>query len=420
MKKYLFRLCLLIVSVTSYAQEASTLPQYLAMNPLIQRDPDFVNMYANLETRINATGTGLDIPDLNAFYMELKDFRKNLSLLRFSVAKTGDNFQVLKSKSFKDPEGIDTITVASKALTDSLVYFLTGSFEVAQALPSTKLAQKQRRSLLLYYIMVAAVTQESFGIEDFNGKTLENLSLELSEKLRPIIDVIANSDNVSNLDKQLQLFLDNLKARAVEFSEILESKFRQVEEGIDRSFVTANTGFGMSREEGSLGGGLYITIWSDPGKDGTRNFEAGVFIAGLGEIGQNAETADSLVSQPFMAGASLKFRFKSDVQLSLLGAYKQNTEEINNQRNFFEFGGGITTRVRGGIILGGSVFYQNIDKKIVEGAVTDKINSIWTAGFTIQKDVPGSPIILLGATSQGNTIVPNFQVSYPINFGNGQ
>ncbi len=153
LKVKLILLMMLLSSGELFSQEVSPLHQYISLNPMLKRNPEFRELHKNLSDQVNSTNYGFyeDIID-----RELQKFRTFVDRLELKI-EFSETLYVLKIKSEDNLEGVKigefdpnitynelTEEVANKFAT-ALVNMIGNKFEV---LDDNTTSDEVRKSIL--------------------------------------------------------------------------------------------------------------------------------------------------------------------------------------------------------------------------------------------------------------------------------
>ncbi len=432
----IIKIVILIIATTVsvYAQEVSVLPQYLAMNPLIKRDPQFVQLQYQLEHGELMTQTGLNL----GVGEKMESLRRIVNKLDLTFSVTDDdsvrmNFkfydQLIERKAlFKLGDKLDSCI---RSIQNNVELAFTQSIDEEYSLLNGELPNQYRADLFLFFLVTSTLDRKEIDYSSFQSLTYKEIRTNFEDAIKNVFikGLISgfqnsNEEQINKLNMRLNDLIQLFKSKAVEYSYLIEKKLQEYENDINDQAWAGNAGFGVSQEEGNLGGGIYASVHSNKNKNGQRNFQLGAFVSGVGEIGKSSDSINSLISQPFVAGANLKIVTKNMVQINIIGAYRRNSESINDKKSFSEVGFGLMKRLKNGLIIGASGYYLDIDETISQEnelgeIVSTTIPSVYTFGLTFQDDSANSPVIMIGVTKsnlKGEPLIPNLQLSYPINF----
>ncbi len=465
LKKFLFGIVLLL-SLSSSAQEVSQLHQFFSMNPMIQRDPLFQKVQDGISDRVANTELGfsenLTKPLLTRLRKEIKTISATISCATCDSLDISATLpQVISSDTLKFrikvPVQINSNEANLQLLLDSIAYYIVDKTILEflnQRLPNPALSSDPKGQLHLFVLgtfyegLGAGSYHRSISYQELKLEILEILRKELLRHLgilkEELLSTIADrktEDIIKIADKYLQNFLEAKKSQLIGLIDVLEGELEDLKENANKGLIGANTGISVSSDEGNLGGGIYAALKTDRTVSGFQ-MEIGAFLNGAGEVFQSSIGSDSVevevmdedgqmidmdtvlvddnVNQPFLAGAALKIQVDPKFQINaLMSFYILNKDQID-RRVSLEFGLGVQYNTNASLILGLSGFYQKLDRPILENGIETDVmaSSIWSLGLTFQSTNPGAPTILVGLTKEDNNSdpLPAIQVSYPLRF----
>ncbi len=426
---------------------------------MIKRDPLFLKVQQEIEA--HNTGTNLGFNE-SVSYNVLNKIRSSVNNIDFQLSyKIKDNKEVLCWNTkflFTKPKGdCYEIKTTNKdklindivgAVSDSIRLFLTNTFPQPASTGQTKEEQ-------LYFLVMGrfseGITEVRYSGQDYNAliTILEN---RLKTQLEEFFQIVRNNQMFTSLDTpekrkqfvtqlnlQLQNFLNSRKKLILEYTNTIESELESYKEKVSGVFAAANTGMAVSSDEGNLGGGLFVSFKTTKlGKKKQGRLELGFFANGTGELftdnttedfitmdsatnTMDTTTVDSNLEQPFLFGAALKWQISNGVQANFLLTRHFLQEKIGDIKASTELGAGVLINTNVNLIVGVAGFYQMIDEEIViDEMQTTTINSVWSVGATFQSNQPQSPTLFIGFTSEKSKNDPSLaiQISYPINLVN--
>lgn len=443
---YLFLMCI----TCCFSQEVSQLHQYFNMNPLIKRDPLFQEVQNNIQDHMTRTE-----PGFNEGISEkiLSDLRKNIKGISAEVSFDRSNDKM--KFSGKGIVTIDTSFVVDgdiQNVIDSITYYLvhkqlSGFLErtlktpIRNASPTSelkffvlgRLAEGLTGNHYVGTETAAALINEILAVFDREVKDYLKLIKQDQRFLGDLNPILSGEVNAF-MNSEISSFLEARKQQLYQYLNSIESELDDFKERVTEPLIAANTGISVSSDEGNLGGGLYAALTTGKSSSG-RQLEIGAYINGAGEVYKGEIGSDSIdtqtevgtdttifvndnIKQPFLAGVAFKFQFNPQWQFNALMTYHLISGEQVAKQASLEIGGGFIYNTQGNLIIGLAGFYQFLDHEIIESGMETnvKANSVWSVGLTFQNTVPGSPMIMIGVTSEANQSkpLPSIQISYPI------
>ena len=393
-------------------QSISPLQQVMATSSLITSPQVFRDMQSEILKKERGTSPGLHMDD---FYKEMSDARTRLIQI---IHRTKNEVNITKDSarcslmsivfniSLKEKKQEKEIILSAKEILDRIKLQAAKKFgtylnnEAEHLFPKT---EKDALIATLFQVLnssgvskirYSGTTQEDYinGIAlilvdyifDYTMTYLQNLdnpvdlTTIVEDKIKEIMEKVSEAfdQSVDKLEQSILKALDNVEY-AVNDAISQASDF----------LVRGNTGIGISKGNGTFGGGIYLAYT-------TPSLQIGLY--GNNQFGggdTNKTTSESLIGIRLM-GALDK------VQVDLLISYLQGSPNGSES----EYGFGISYRVSNSLVVGGVLFKQAKDEGIM------------SYGITLTPVEFNAPTVFLGVTKKDGTFI--MQTSFPINPSN--
>jgi hypothetical protein len=405
--------CLVTIA---FAQTVSPLQQVMSTSSLITSPQVFREMQATILAKAQGTTPGLHLDD---FYKEMSEARSlfidEFHKTRLQVGPKATNDSIVVSLSNTDLRFAIPLKIGSAALSvdlalDSVKAKASGHVE---SFLKTNLAkifngdqEKAIVATLFQSLNDAGLSDKAHSADSLEGyvkgisEILVDYAVKRAKYRLEMLGVEVKMSTVvrSELEKSCKLIQDKFNDAADELEGSLLKALDKVEyavqDAISRAssfLVRGNTGIAVSKGRGTFGGGIYLAVrWT--------NWQLGVYANNqFGKGDEKQTTSKSLF------GAQVQFAFRAlntEFQVDALGS----TLTGDPSESTSEWGGGISAKIFGRVIVGAALFSEDGGK------------SVTSFGITLSPSVPSTPTIFLGLTRQDKKFV--MQTSFPIGSSN--
>jgi hypothetical protein len=397
---------------TALSQSVSPLYQVMTTNSLISRPEVFREMQDSLDFEFGKNMPGLQIEGLHDAFGSIRQ-----RIIDIAVAPTitlNEGSLTIRSDTISTPprcrwtvsiplppfERFDTLWIpvrrdltdriaaaldeirnsvgkssTSAALIDALATGLSKSDIVAgiDLHPYVDLKGTKKLAAIITAIM----------IDNIQKKSAQELPLS-SIKSKPDVEKMRVF-----IQKCLTDLSGRIRIRLIGLVNDTENQLSDVVDDISNRLLTANSGVGVTKGQGSFSGGIYLTAWH------STNWQLAAYVNGQLNQGDSTKPAESLVGGHIRYGTDAT---QCDLLFAALFGDKQFKAWSAG-----EFGLGLSFRTSG-VVVGPALYILG----------SDVMHPIFTFGATLKSASTGGAGFLLGLQSQNGKLQPIVQSSFPI------